>query len=311
MKLVKFLELTAQEKIQQFKILSLKNRFDSDYLNRLIKNLDPELLFRLAMVNPEIDKVCKSPELEAYWENIWRLCGINPKEAAALNQESVHEYQPMITTPSCFDLLKGLYLYEVFRKTFKDMEHTEEYYKDAEEYLAVSGVYGCFFALNALCQGGFALLEHKFDEKIVEKIVFYAKIAASYYLSAGHLLLANVYQELLKYQNQTNLVGLNLRLQSFQAMNVAKKLEPYSAPMLNNAYQGKTLFEASNGQIISFSQALVRLQQHLQLSPKEVEIATNDAVTEVAAIKKTHNLESESHVGFIRADHSSGIIKSL
>ncbi len=313
MKLAKFLELNTQEKVQQVKILTLQKRFGSDFCNKLIKNLDQALVFRLAIVDTEIDKVCKSPELEAYWQDIWRLCGINPKETAALNHKPVHEYHPMTTVPSCFDLLKGLYLYEMFRKTFKDMdiEHTEEFYKDAEEYLVTSGLYGCFFALNALCKGGLDLLEHKFDDKIAEKIIFYAKIAANYHLSAGYLLLSNVYQELLKYQNQSNLVGLNLPLLSFQAMSVAKKLEPYSAPMLNNAYQGKTLSEASSGLISSFSQGLLRLQQHLQLSSKEVEIATNNAITEVSSIKKTYSLENESIDEAARIDRSIGASRSL
>ncbi|QLZ69073.1 hypothetical protein FOLKNPGA_01855 [Legionella sp. PC1000] len=309
MKLAKFLELNTQERVQQIKILSIQKRFGSDFSNEIIKNLDQALVFRLAMINSEIDKACKSSELEAYWQDIWRLCGINPKEAAGLNHEPVHEYQPMITIPSCFDLLKGLYLYEIFRGTFKDkdIEHSEEFYKDAEEYLLASGLYGCFFALNALCKGGLDLLEHKFDEKIAEKIMLYAKIAANYHLSAGYLLLSNVYQELLKYQNQTNLVGLDLRLQSFQAMSVAKRLEQYSVPMLNNAFQGKTLTEATNGRISSFSQGLLRLQQHLRLSPQEIEIATNDAITEVASIKKAHGFENESLVEVVRTDPPFGI----
>lgn len=300
MKLAKFLELTAQEKLQQIKILSLKKRLDPNFFNKIIKNSDHELLFRLAMATPEIDTICKSPELESYWEDIWRLCGINPKESASLNDEEVHEYQPMCTTSSCFDLLKGLYLYETYRKMFKeDMEHSGEFYKDAEEFLATSGLYGCFFALNALCKGGLDLLEQKFDEEIAQKTIVYAQIAAKYYWSVGYLLLANVYQELLKYQNQSNLVGLNLRLQSFQAMSVAKRLEQYSTPMLNNAYQGKTLSEASNGQINCFPQALMRLQKYLQLSPLEIEIVTNEAKNEAATIKNTYQLEKEFLVGTI------------
>ncbi|WP_158618889.1 DUF5630 domain-containing protein [Legionella qingyii] len=291
MQLAKFLELNAQEKYQQMKLLSLKKRLDPDFFSQIIENSDHEVLFKLAMNNTEIDAICKAPEFKWYWEEIWRLCGVNPKENAALNHEPVHEYQPMPTVSSCFELLKGLYLYENYRKFFKDMEHTQKCYDDAEEFLAASGSYGCFFALNALCTGGLNLLHHEFDEQIAQKIIIYAQIAAKYYLSPGYLLLANVYQELLKYQNETNLVGRNLSLQAFQAMSVAKRLEPYSAPMLNNAYQGKTLEEASNGQITSFSQALFRLQQHLNLSPLEIEIATNAAITEAAAIKKIYKLE--------------------
>ncbi|KTD01393.1 DUF5630 domain-containing protein [Fluoribacter gormanii] len=291
MQLAKFLELNDQEKFQQIKLLSLKKRLDPDFFNQIIEQADQEVLFKLAINNTEIDAICKAPEFKSHWEDMWRLCGANPKEHAVLNHEPVHEYQPMPTVSSCFDLLKGLYLYENYRKIFKDMEHTQQFYDDVEEFLATSGNYGCFFALNALCKGGLELLSHKFDDQIAEKIIFYAQIAAKYYLSAGYLLLANVYQELLKYQSETNLVGRNLSLQAFQAMSIAKRLEQYSAPMLNNAYQGKTLAEASNGQITSFSQALFRLQRHLNLSPLEIEMSTNAAITEAAAIKKIYKLE--------------------
>ncbi|WP_454783704.1 DUF5630 domain-containing protein [Legionella sp. WA2024007413] len=291
MLLAKFLELNDQENYQQTKLLSLKKRLDPDFFYQIIAQADHELLFKLAMNNPEIDAICKAPELKSHWEDMWRLCGVNPKENASINSEAVHEYQPMPTISSCFDLLKGLYLYENFKKIFKDMEHTQELYDNAEEFLAASGLYGCFFALNALCKGGLELLHYKFDEKIAEKIIFYAQLAAKYYLSAGYLLLANVYQELLQYQNETNLVGWNLSLLAFQAMSVAKRLEQYSIPMLNNAYQGKTLEEASNGQITSFSQALNRLQRFLTLSPLDLEVATGAAIAEASAIKRTYKLE--------------------
>lgn len=294
MKLAKFLELNDREKNQQIKILTLKKNLNAGFFNRVIKNLDHDLLFKLAMMNPEIDTICKSPELKSHWEDLWRLCGVNPKDSAEQNGMPVHEYQPMCTVPSCFDLLKGLYLYEIYRQTFKDKERTDEFYRDAEEYLAASGLYGCFFALNALCQGGLDLLKDEFNEEIARKAILYAQVAAKYYLSPGYLLLANTYQELLKYQNQPSLVGLNLRLLSFQAISVAKRLESYSNSMLNNAYQGKTLSEASNGQITSFSQALLRSQKYLQLSPLELEIATNEAKNEAALIQKTYDHEIKS-----------------
>ncbi|WP_454782339.1 DUF5630 domain-containing protein [Legionella sp. WA2022007384] len=290
MQLAKFLELNEQENYQQIKLLSLKKRLKPDFFYQIIEQADQEELFKLAINNPEIDAICKAPELKSHWEEMWRLCGVNPKENALVNLKPVHEYQPMSTVSSCFDLLKGLYLYENYRKIFNDMEHTKEFYDDVEEFLATSGLYGCFFALNALCKGGLDLLHYEFDEKIAEKVIFYAELAAKYYLSAGYLLLANVYQELLKHQNEPNFIGRNLSLQAFQAMGVAKRLEQYSAPMLNNAYQGKTLNEASNGQITSFSQALSRLQRYLSLSPLELEIATNAAITEAGSIIKTYKL---------------------
>ena len=307
MQLAKFLELNDQENFQKIKLLSLKKGLNPDFFNQIVEQADQEVLFKLAMNNPEIDALCKAPELESHWEDMWRLCGVNPKENALLNHEPVHEYQPMPTVPSCFELLKGLYLYENYRKIFKDMEHTQEFYNEVEEFLATSGLYGCFFSLNALCKGGLDLLHYKFDEKIAEKVIFYAELAAKYYLSAGYLLLANVYQELLKYQNETNLIGRNLSLQAFQAMSVAKRLEQYSAPMLNNAYQGKTLNEASNGQITSFSQALSRLQQYLSLSPLEIEIATNAAITEAGSIIKTYKLGKGSFTS--RLDEEPAIVK--
>ncbi|STY29283.1 Uncharacterised protein [Legionella wadsworthii] len=292
MKLDKFLELTPHEKMKEIKILNLTKKFDPAFINKIIKNMDLELLLKLAISNPDIDNLCKSSDLESYWMDIWRQCGLNPQEKAEVNHNPIHEYQLICTVPSCFDLIKGLYLYESYRKLFKDKEHTSEYYKDVEEYLAASGLYGCFLALNALCKGGLVLLEQNFDEDICNKIIFYAQVAAKFYWSPGYSLLANIYQELIKYQHEAALEGLNLRLLSFQAMSVANIIEIHSAPMMNNAYQGKKLSEASDGQIQNFSQALMRLQHHLSLSPLEIEAATLNAKIEAHSIKKAYHLDN-------------------
>lgn len=291
MNLAKFLELSIEENLQQKKIEGLQkisNR--AVFYNAIIRYKVP-LLLKLAIVNPEINKICNAPELNDYWSELWRKSGLNPNEQAEKNHKSVQEYLPMPTI-SCLDLLKGHFLYEAYQAMIQKKEISDELVKEAAEYLSRSAEYGSYFALNALCKNGLALLESEFDPEIAIKVIYYANLAAKFYLSPGYLLLGNVYQELLLYKNQKLFEGTNLPLLAMQAIIIANKLEDFSIPMINNAYQGKTLLEASDGKIKNFSQALYRLQDFLKLNSTEVESAYKSATIEANNIKIKLNANS-------------------
>lgn len=284
MKLAKFLQLSEDEKIQNQTIKVLQKIPNRQIFYNSITRYPTELILKMAIIDPEINQICNSPELTHYWKEFWRQSGTNPTELAELNGEPVKEYSSMYTT-CCFELLKGLYLYNAYQNLLEKKPITQQVINKAEEYLHASAQYGCFFAINALCIHGLTQLKSSFDPLIATKIINYANLASKLYLSPGYLLLSNVYQELIPYQNKPLFERSNLRFNAFQAVVVAKKLEKISAPMINNAYQGKTLSEASNGKISSFAQAELRLQKFLQLNYSELELVYKHANDEAAQIK--------------------------
>ncbi|KTD34024.1 DUF5630 domain-containing protein [Legionella israelensis] len=285
MKLIQFLTLSETEKLKEQKILKLKEVLKPECFYNAIVRYDTEVLLKLAIVNPEIDALCRSPELDDYWQELWRQAGENPSKKESGSQVATQEYLPM-STVSCLDLLKGLYLYEAYQSLLEKEEMTEQLIEDAKDYLYSSAEHGCFFALNALCVNGLALLKSRFDPDIASRVIYYANLAAKYYLSAGYLLLGNVCCELLLYEEEDIFRGMNLRFMSFNALVVAKMLQDISMPMINNAYQGKTLEEASHGAIKNFSHALERIQRSLRLTSFEVNQAYKKAGLEADSIKQ-------------------------
>lgn len=292
MNLKQFLQLNPIEELQKNTIINYKKFLSENDFNNLIKRYDTALLFKLAITSPNIAEFCRAPALSDYWRNLWRRCGVNPQENAILNGETIHEYQPMATVLNSFDLLLGLYLYDAYRKNLEqlqdDLGDLDNIYKESEEYLAASASYGCFFSLNALCVEGLALLKKKFDEQIAMQVLQYANKAAELYLSAGYLLLANVCQELIPMQSKLKLFGIDLRMEVLKAMEIARKLEVISGPMINNAYQGKTLHEASHGKIDGFLHAEKRIIAALEFSPSEIDVCSIQAKKIASDILKSH-----------------------
>ncbi|CDZ79009.1 hypothetical protein BN59_03324 [Legionella massiliensis] len=285
MTLAEFLILNVEEKNFHGQLIKLsQNKNAVEHLERLIQRSDTGMLLKLALTDPEIDAICKLPQFEDYWTDIWRQTGVNPREMAQDSGEPIHENLPMPTVSS-FELLKGLFLYEEYRRQLEaQTELTEKFFKEAEEFLVASVRHGCYFAMNALCMAGLELLQANFDADIAIKVLICARVAANFYLSPGYLLLSNVYHDFIQYKDKDCFAGLNLRIEAFKAAYMAERLEEYSIAMINNAYQGKTLQEASGGKIKGFSHAKTRLQNYLALNAFELNQAIGAVGREVGSI---------------------------
>lgn len=296
MSAIDFLKLTQEEQVKKEQIYRYwnlnKDPANPSLLHNILTKYDTDLLLKLAISDPQFDLLCKLPVFEAHWVELWRQCGINPREEARTNHQPVQEYVPMATVPSCFDLLKGYYLYTIYRNLVDDEQKlTKEQRKDAQELLQASADCGCFFAINALCKNGLLSLRHQFSMDILLIILQYAQKAANFYLSPGYLLLGTVYQELISYQNKIAFNSYKFAEMAFEAYEVAKKLESLSQPMFTNAYQGKTLYEASNGAFSTLFEAQLRLQKHLNLDAHAIARTTENA-KKIA--KQTSNFFSQA-----------------
>lgn len=238
-------------------ISGLSNEDKPEVLN-MLKSTDEGILLKLAVINPEIDEMCKVAELGSYWEALWYRCGVNPEgEFSVL--EPPHAYLPMPTL-SCFELLKGLYIYQLYRNSAANSE------SDLNElaFLILSANLGCFFALNALCREGIKKINKEFDPDLAKQIIVIAEFAAKLYWTPGYILLATVYQELSAQPqlfSATNFKDTEQMLfrQALQALYIAQKLENYSRPMINNAFQGKTIAEATENKFKTWMQAKIQL----------------------------------------------------
>ncbi|WP_058535204.1 DUF5630 domain-containing protein [Legionella saoudiensis] len=264
-------------------------------IEALIEEYDTEVLFKLAFADPEFDALCKSPNLEPHWVNLWRLCGTNPREEAEENHKPIQEYSPMFTVSSCFELLKGYYLYQAYLSLIEEAgdELSEAELEEAKKLLMAAADCGSFFAMNALCREGLLRLKKSFNTDVALLVLHYAELAAELYLSPGYLLLGSVCQELIRYQNNSNWTPIQFTQLAFKSYAIAKYIEPISGPMLNNAFQGQTLEQASNGAFSTFFGAQQRMQKHLRLDPMEITqlstIAKNEAT--VIEARYTHEIE--------------------
>ncbi len=193
----------------------------------------------------------------------------------------------MVTNPS-FNLLKGLFIYEEYRRLINSETMSEQLINEAEKYLFLSTAQGCFFAMNALCSNGFKLLSSKFDEELVQGILLCAHRAAELHWTPGYLLLANVYKELVKYKDELILERFDLPLNAYHALSVAQSLEELSSSMLNNAYQGKSITEASDGAFKGFFHAKMKLISDLNIPPGSSALAARKATFDASVIKSKY-----------------------
>lgn len=270
MKLADFLALSPSDKKIKDRILALMAKSTgeakedpSQQLRKLICRLDAAVIIRLAIASTDIQRFCEADLFKNHWEDLWRQSGMNPRELALVNHEPIRENQP-IRTLSCFALLKSFYIYQGYRRLTKENEMSDEIYEQAKEYLKLSAHFGCFQALNVLCIEGLKLLRNKPDITIATAILGYAQQAANLHWTPGYFLLSTVYQELIFYRraifpSDPNVSGKVLLTKAFIALHTAQKLEPFSNEMLNNAYQGKSLQEASKGKFKNWFLAKQRL----------------------------------------------------
>lgn len=256
MKLHSNLKLSEDEQAKLKTIKSLNKLPNRTIIFNGFIRYDSQLLLKLAIVDPEINQIGSDAQFSDFWIAQWtKIMG--------------REYES-IPTVTCFDLLKGYYLYNEFQRILQKKILTPALVIQAEDTLTIAANYGCFPALNSLCIHGLEILRDGFDPLVANKVVDFAKKAAALYGSPGYLLLSNVYQDLYPYQLKNLYPGADLRIKAFDAAVIAQKLEDISSPMLNLAYSGKSLREASDGQIENFGDALIRLRSMMPLTPEEL-----------------------------------------
>jgi hypothetical protein len=295
---------------------------NENIITNIIAATNVDFLLNLAIKDRDIDAVCKQVQFELHWRNVWRQLGLNPAEFARSNGDVLHENLPLITVP-VLDLLKGDLIYQKYRLLADGGEMKVENYLQAKAYLEEAADYGCYFALNALCTNGLQQLKQMPSaaerQELAEKILIYANKAADLHWTPGYLLLANVLQELSlyymdNYPNAPDSMGKKVFFTGAAcALHVAQKLEEHSYCSINNAYQGKTIGQATNGIYSSWFNAKMRLQRMSGglLKIQDLDDASRKAATIVrdldkkydfAALKKLQNFNG---VNAIDADIDS------
>lgn len=286
MKLAEFISLSEQEKKLETELVALAYNSPEDKTPLLEKILEckEDSLFKIALQNPRVDRLLQSTDLNKYWNDLWRRAGVNPAGCQHNSAKPLHEYQPMATISS-FNLLKSLFVYEGYRKLINTEKMSQALINNAAEYLVLAAKSGCFFAMNALCENGLKLLKERFDEKLVQIILYSAQSASKLYWTPGYLLLANVYKELNQYKDQGLLLrSMHLSLMAFESLVIAQTLESMSGAMINNAYQGKSLKTASGDK--SFSQIKMKFISDLNLSSGSQTLAARRVGVVISDIKK-------------------------
>jgi hypothetical protein len=269
-KLSEFLKLSDAELALQGKIMNAAVKHGSpesfskldivdQELEELIYTADLSQIVKLTLVNPAINKLCSGPCFTKLWTEVWHQWG-----KACGNQDFVS-----VPTISDYDQVKGFYIYQAYLKGLKEEEPSLEFIKTAEEYLTRSSDHGCYFAMNALCTHGLTFLKSLAQPEEIreagDKVMKYAEKAADLHWTPGYMLLSNVFQELSLYVKALYpgdpIVSKEQHyLRALNALWVAQKLEPYSKDMVSNAYLGKTIWEATYGQVKTWFAARVRLQ---------------------------------------------------
>lgn len=290
MKLTEYLQLNDKEIIFKNELLSVYKLAEPHQRSSANKTLNAPLLHLLnditeadvstvlkaALSDPKFDAACRLPQLEEHWKNLWRQCG--PKEPQTV------EYLPM-STLSCFELLKGIFVYEGYRKLINESKDlTTIPISEAEDYLTLAADCGCFFALNALCVRGLELAADLADTELrktkIAKVLSYAEKCANWYWTPGYLLLSNILQELsaidVALNQDVDKLAYKEKLfsEALEAMQIAQKLEEISENMIHNAYQGRTIKEASKNKITSWLQAKLKIQEQANGLLKHVDVAT-------------------------------------
>jgi hypothetical protein len=316
MRLRKFIQLTEQENKLQEQVLkavtdseivssSAERTKTLDHLHELITKADLNCLLKLVLNNLKMNTVCNRSCFESFWDEVWRLCGTNLEKEAKNNNEAIQEYLP-ISTVSSFELVKGFFVYQGYLKAVKNQEMNTALIQTADEYLSLASDFGCFFAINALCREGLRLLpsiknDQEYVRTLAKKILHYANKAADLYWTPGYILLSNVWHGLARYalvlfpEGDAKISQKEFFMGALNGICVAHKMEVFSGPMIHDAYQGKTVFEASNKQLSSWTQAklrLVALSRSL-LQIHDLEVAEREALLTLNKLSKIHCLSQQ------------------
>ncbi|WP_019218100.1 DUF5630 domain-containing protein [Legionella tunisiensis] len=237
--LQQFLELTPDEKACLKPLLELSTVLEQRSLStqeeitlaseiEKIEQIDLALLVSAALGNPRLNTLCKHPSLDDFWNELWRLCGLNPSKNGQIPKTTkpIHEYKPQSTLHT-FELLKGLCVYGQYKKHLKAERDIHRSYAPA--YLQLAAYLGYFPALSGLCKQALA-------RKSMKDALYYASRAAELYWTPGYFLLAITTYTLANQERNAFLYKEAL----FQLI-IAEKLIPHSEAMINNAYQGKSV----------------------------------------------------------------------
>lgn len=287
MKLTEFIKLSPEENEEAKDIFLLLSEEKSNNCPRkkykIITHMNEEILFKLAMQNKQIDELCKESLLSKHWEKLWRDSG---------TILSSKEYCPLKTV-NCFDLLKGLYLFEQYRQLLSHQTSSKVELSVLKEYLTLSAEFGCFFALKTLCNEGVKLLQQGSTEPdLSQSIIYYAEVAAKLYWTAGYFLKATVLNTLTQFYSIHQIDKKTLLKEALTALYMAQKLEAFSEPMLNNAFQGKTLQQITNNVFQNWIQFKSLLQKNSGglLQQSEIDFAQKKSKDKVSEIIKDYKL---------------------
>jgi hypothetical protein len=240
-----------------------KMRLQTDLIKTIEEISFPNLV-AIAEAKIEINDICKSVVLNDYWRN--SLESLTPTEEAK-SEKPVSEFKhKSIATIHPFDMLKGLYFYNLFLKLLHAEELSkEEKYKKAEDCLRHSAEYGYFSALNALCIEGMLKLKHNNPSlDMLQEVMKFAMQAAKLHRTPGYFLLSNVCHELSRYtkpllEDANQVIKKMYFTEAYKALCKAEKLEPVSKNMIHNAYKGKSIWQAANNQVTSWLDAKEKL----------------------------------------------------
>lgn len=234
---------------------------NSEQMYCSVTELDLLVLIKLALQNPEVDKLCKLPIFDNYWSEIWRKCGNNPREEAQFNGLPVHEYQCQVTI-SAFDFIKSVAVHEEYLAIINSGVIDAE--SLALPYLAAAVNLDYFPALVIAHQMFTDLASKKQDPAYIFDAIAIARRAADKYWAAGYFLLGITYLK-------TEKPDLFFITEGIKALVIAKKLEPYSQEMLNTAFQGNSLYEVTSGEIKDWD-GILDYYSRYQRSLKIIEI---------------------------------------
>jgi hypothetical protein len=264
---------------------------ESVYRSELVKTIAaiplPSLIAK-TQNDRKLEAVCQSDACKQFWGNVL-------EKIPNGNQEK--KYQPMVTA-SNFDQVRGIFLYDTFLKI---REKTAIPKALKENCLKSAAGYASFSALNALCIEGLQLMKtQEATQDLAKQIRDCAEKAALLYWTAGYFLLSNVYQELSQYtvalfQDTDFSIKKQYYLKAYEALCIAEMLEPYSAPMINNAFHGNTLWQSINLQMTSWNSLKIHLRDSAKslLSDDDALIANNSATIKVEELKKMFHLEKK------------------
>ena len=255
MKLADFLKLSQSCIMKNRLFISLFEEYENGenglkpVLIAQIKKTDPVFLIRYALINRMFDDFCKEAGLVGHWQMIWMLCGINRCLDPILPKELTKDGYLLSHLMSCFDLIKGEFLYWQYK-----IESTGENPDDAQDYLMLSAELSCFKSMEIFCFKKLQLIQKSFSRSEADFLLDIARKCAENHWTPGYLLLANVSIQLASIMKKKD-VGFftqasmiqDLYVTALGALHFAETLAVFSKSQIHNAYDGRSIAEKYQG----------------------------------------------------------------